>query len=64
VASNRRYRELVPPDVQQFEAELGVEPADWYIPSAANSGVYLESLEEMFPEPQPASMTPAADHEG
>jgi hypothetical protein len=50
MASNRRYRELVPKAVQQFEADNGLYTADWYVPSAANPGVYLAEFDELFPD--------------
>jgi len=41
----------VPRGVQRFETAHGLHQADLYLPSASNPGVYLDSLEAMFPEP-------------
>ncbi|HEV7585800.1 MAG TPA: hypothetical protein VGO14_08485 [Solirubrobacteraceae bacterium] len=51
MASNRRYRDLVPPAVQQFEADNHLYEADWYVPSAANPGVYSSEFARLFPGP-------------
>jgi hypothetical protein len=42
----------VPRGVQRFETVHGLHQADLYLPSASNPGVYLDSLEAMFPEPR------------
>ena len=51
MATTRRYKEIVPSSVQRLAEVNGVPAADWYIPSAANPGAYLDRLERMFPEP-------------
>lgn len=59
MASNRRYRELVPEAVQQFEADNKLYPADWYVPSASNPGVYLKRFEDLFPDPPQVQKPPS-----
>ena len=58
-----RYRSIVPPAIQAFEFEHDLNPADWYIRSAANPGYYNEQLELMFPEDNPEARARSAVHQ-
>jgi hypothetical protein len=65
MSSKRRYQEVVPEAVQRYESDHGLSPADWYVRSGASAGVYIESLEAMFPEPENgADAEPSLAHEG
>lgn len=49
MAGDKRYIEIVPEPLRRYEREHGKEPADWYIRSAANAGIYIDELEEALP---------------
>ena len=64
MASNEKYRAVVPATIQQFEEDNGLYPADWYVPSAALPGVYLKRFEELFPSPPALQYDSHDDIEG